>query len=193
MLNIEQKKLLLKLARRVIESELDGTEIGFTQPDDEIFTKKFGGFVTLHDHGKLRGCIGYVEGYKSIYETIIDMAKSAAFNDLRFTPVRKKDLKYIDLEISILSPLQRFYDVNDIVVGQDGLFVRDGNMSGLLLPQVATEWNWNKFEFIDQTCLKAGLSLSCWKDKSCEMYRFQADVFSEIMFDMKVTENTLAK
>ncbi|MEA1972209.1 MAG: AmmeMemoRadiSam system protein A [Candidatus Cloacimonadota bacterium] len=183
MLNNNQKKFLLRLAKRVIESEINNTEIGFKKPDDEIYNEKFGGFVTIHDHGKLRGCIGYVEAYKSIYETIIDMAKSAAFNDPRFTPIRKKDLDFIDIEISILSPLEEFSDINSIKIGQDGLLIKNTFQSGLLLPQVATEWGWNKIQFIEQTCKKAGLDINCWKDKSCIIYKFKAEVFDEKIFD----------
>lgn len=183
MLSKHQKKSLLKLARRVIEAELKEETIGFSQPEDEIFNEKMGGFVTLHSHGKLRGCIGYVEGFKSIYHTIIDMAKSAAFHDPRFSPISLKEMDEIEIEISLLSPLEKFKDINEIEIGKHGLLFKSGMASGLLLPQVAVEWGWNVEEFAEQTCRKAGMNLNCWQRSDCDKYRFEAVIFSEKMFD----------
>jgi len=179
MVTEEQKKFLLRLARESILSWLENREVDITQPNDEIFEKKIGGFVTLHNQGQLRGCIGYIKGYCSVFETIKDMARSAAFRDPRFLPLTKKELKEIDIEISLLSELELVKDIEEIKVGRDGLVLENETASGILLPQVPVEWNWDRDTFLQQVSLKAGLNKNAWKDPQCELFRFQAEIFSE--------------
>ena len=180
MLIQDEKVFLLKLVREVIIAKLENREMKISKPKNEIFNKKTGAFVTLHKkNNDLRGCIGYIRGYKNLFDTIKEMAEAAAFRDPRFQEVQSFELNDIVIEISILSDLIIVNDVKEIEVGRDGLFIESGINSGLLLPQVAKEWNWNCTQFLNETCHKAGLSSNCWKDKNTRIYRFSAEIFSE--------------
>jgi len=182
-LNREQQLALLALARRTIAGALDGK--GLPEADmagefgDPIFAEKCGAFVTLHAGGALRGCIGYIRGIKTIPETIIDMANASAFRDPRFPPLRKQEYELIDIEISIMSPIEEVRDVSEIVVGRDGLIISAGHRSGLLLPQVATEYGWDRKTFLEHTCYKAGLPGDAWRAKGTKIEKFAAQVFGE--------------
>ena len=180
MLNLKQKKRLLGIARKTIEEYLStGRKPDFTETDADLI-QACGAFVTLHENGELRGCIGNIVSQKALYETIIDMAIAAAVADPRFAPVKKEELKNIEIEISVLSPLKKISDISEFRLGTHGALVRKGLNSGLFLPQVATETGWNKEEFLSNLCAhKAGLAKDAWKDKSCEIHVFTADVFSE--------------
>jgi AmmeMemoRadiSam system protein A len=105
------------------------------------------------------------------------MAAAAAFNDPRFESLTTKELKDVELEISVLTPLQRIRDLKEIEVGKHGLYIKKGFYSGLLLPQVATEYNWDRLTFLEETCRKAGLPRHAWKEKDTEIYLFSADIF----------------
>jgi AmmeMemoRadiSam system protein A len=168
----------LKLAEDSIESIFEKREIGLEKPEDVIFSGKCGGFVTLHKNGKVRGCIGYIRAYKTLFETIIEMARAAAFDDPRFPSLERIEMDEIDIEISVLSELISVTDYSKIEVGKHGLYVKNGFASGLLLPQVATEWRWDKNIFLEQTCLKAGLNKNSWKKPETEVYKFTAEIFS---------------
>ncbi len=176
----EQKKELLRLARNTIAEE-----VGREPPhkdlklEDEVYKNRCGAFVSLHRNEQLRGCIGYIEGIKEIPDTIRDMAKSAAFRDPRFKPLNIIEYDEIDLEISILTPIEPVADINDIVVGRDGLIISRGYHSGLLLPQVPVEQGWDLETFLEHTCYKAGLPGNAWKDGSTKIEKFSALVFSE--------------
>jgi len=182
LLSHEEKKFLLNLARYVItraaneENELD------TPLFSPTLNEKFGVFVTLHINHQLRGCIGYVEGIVPLQKAVQDMATSAAFSDPRFEPVDKSEVPDLDIEISVLSPLRTIQDIAEIEVGIHGLVVEKGFYKGLLLPQVATEYNWDNETFLSQTCLKAGLPADAWRDKSVEIKIFSAEIFSEAEF-----------
>ena len=182
MLSENQKKELLKYARAVIKAELFREKPSYELPDDDIYQEKCGAFVTLHKNGELRGCIGYIKAYKSIKDTIKDMAIAAAFNDPRFPPLQKEELNSIEIEISLLSELKKIDSINEIEVGKHGLYVERGYFSGLLLPQVATEWNWDKKTFLNQVCAKAMMPYDCWKYNDTEIYIFTAEIFSESDF-----------
>jgi len=138
-----------------------------------------GAFVTLKKAGQLRGCIGYIEAVKPLAATIEEMAKAAAFSDWRFNPVRTEEIPDIEIEISVLSPLSEVRDPSTVVVGTHGLIVSRGSNRGVLLPQVPTEWGWDRETFLAQTCAKAGLPESAWKEKGTKIESFTADVFSE--------------
>jgi len=105
------------------------------------------------------------------------MAEAAAFKDPRFTPVKEKELSELDIEISVLTPLKRITDINEIQVGKHGIYMVKGMWAGLLLPQVATEYGWDRQTFLEHTCQKAGLPSNAWKDKETEIYIFSADIF----------------
>ena len=179
-LNREQQVDLLKLARHTIADSL-GLETGTAAPEfnDPVFSVKCGAFVTLHIKGNLRGCIGYIEGVKNIPDTIKDMALSSAFRDPRFRPLSKAEYGDIDIEISVLSPIEKVEDVNDIKVGRDGLIMTKGYNRGLLLPQVPVEQGWDRDTFLTHTCYKAGLPGDAWKRGGVQIEKFSAQVFSE--------------
>lgn len=174
----EEKQALLRIARESIEAELRGeappAAEGQGTPDE-----KRGAFVSLKKRGKLRGCIGMIEARKPLVQTVEEMAVAAAFQDPRFPPLRREELKDLRVEISVLTPLRRVADVDAIEIGTHGLYIRRGARAGLLLPQVATEWRWDRETFLRETCRKAGLAPDAWRDPETEIYLFSADVFGE--------------
>lgn len=175
----DQKRILLRVARQSILAELgEATEPDLNYPD-EIFQKKCGAFVTLTKHGSLRGCIGHVVGYQPLIITVSEMAKAAAFRDPRFSPVQKEETQKLEIEISVLSPLRTIVDVEEIEIGKHGILLEKGYKSGLLLPQVATEYGWDREQFLQHTCIKAGLPTNAWEDSQTKIKIFSATVFSE--------------
>jgi len=179
MIGEEIKKELLVLARKSIEGHFHSYTPDSDQYQDEIYNEKRGAFVTLHKNGQLRGCIGYIIGYKTLKDTIIDMAKAAAFRDPRFNPVTRDELDGIVIEISVLSEMIPVNEITEIVIGRDGLLLNIPLGHGVLLPQVATEYNWDVHTFLKHLSLKAGLKPDDWKDKQSKLYRFSAEVFGE--------------
>lgn len=181
MLTTPQRNLLLRIARESIEAVLGGRRPSLPERGelDPELTRPSGCFVTLHAEGELRGCIGSIEPVAPLYEAVSASAINAAFRDPRFHPLRKDELARIDLEISVMSPIVPVEDVSEIEVGRDGLIVRRGHAAGLLLPQVATEYGWDRETFLRQTCVKAGLSADAWRTPGTRIERFSAEVFSE--------------
>ncbi|MEJ5308065.1 MAG: AmmeMemoRadiSam system protein A [candidate division WOR-3 bacterium] len=173
------KIYLLKLARKTILKELKGENLILAEPESEELKRKSGCFVTLKIDGDLRGCIGYIQPVMELYKAVSQMAIEAAFNDPRFYPLTLDEFERVKIEISVLTPLQKVEDLQEITVGKDGLLVKKGFRSGLLLPQVATEWGYDREQFLKQTCLKAGLYPDCYKEKDTQIYKFQAEIFSE--------------
>lgn len=176
-LSEEEKETLKSIAHEAIQ----GRCLGKTIPHSEVESAKLqelrGAFVTLRKAGELRGCIGMIEGRSPLHETIRSMAVQAAFADPRFSPLKPEELDQITMEISVLTPLVRIHDPSEIQIGKHGLYIRKGYYSGLLLPQVATEQNWDRSAFLEWTCRKAGLSPQAWKDPEAELYIFSADIF----------------
>jgi AmmeMemoRadiSam system protein B/AmmeMemoRadiSam system protein A len=175
----DDKIYLLKLARSVIEAECAGRKYVIPPAPSPVMNEKRGAFVTLKESGQLRGCIGYIEAMKPLVTTIEEMAKAAAFNDYRFSPVQAREVPALEIEISVLSPITEVTDPTAIVVGKHGLIMTRGRNRGLLLPQVPIEWGWDRETFLAQTCIKAGLSEDAWKQKGTKIECFTADVFSE--------------
>lgn len=175
------KSLLLTLARERIEAALEDRQPVPPAPTPAVMIES-GAFVTLHKQDgavrSLRGCIGQIEATGTLYDTVKSVAHSAAFSDYRFPPLSINELPAIELEISVLSPLHRITEATEVQHG-DGLFMRRGSRSGLLLPQVATERNWDRETFLTQTCMKAGLPGDSWQDSETEIYTFTAQVFDE--------------
>ncbi len=178
-LNDDEKKFLLRLVRTTISDFLEERPLQKQSYFSETLKTKCGAFVTLHIRGQLRGCIGYVTAIKPLQEAVADLAISAAFNDPRFPPLRKTEFDQIDIEISVLTPLQKVTHIDEILVGRDGLVIKQGVYQGLLLPQVATEYGWDTLTFLQETCHKAGLPADAWQDDRTEIFRFQALIFSE--------------
>lgn len=180
MLNTEQRKKLLKIARSSIEEYLKTGKKLELNETDPVLLKEMGGFVTLHEKGRLRGCIGNLIGSAPLYLVVRDMAVQAAVGDPRFTSVQLPELGDIDIEISALSPMERVDSADKIVLGKHGVLIRQGFRNGVFLPQVATETGWSKEEFLSTLCSqKAGLPADAWKDKATEIYIFSAEVFGE--------------
>ena len=177
-LTAEEKIILLRTARIAIAEHLHLPADPFPEPTPLLLTK-CGAFVSLHIDGNLRGCIGYITAYKPLIETVREMACSAAFSDPRFTPLEAEEVPVTEIEISVLSPFEKISDIKRIEVGRHGLLVRKEPYSGLLLPQVATEYRWDREEFLSHTCQKAGLPANAWKKGGLEIEIFSAEVFCE--------------
>jgi hypothetical protein len=178
-LSQRDKDELLKIARKSVESAVrDHKQYEYSPVGFEALAQERGAFVTLKEHGQLRGCIGYVAPVKPLSITVRDVAMFAALRDTRFRPVSAGELGALEYEISVLSPLRRVLDVKEIRVGQDGLIMKSGDTEGLLLPQVPVEEKWDRATFLEQTCYKAGLPKNCWQDADTDIFRFTAVVFS---------------
>lgn len=179
-MNDGQKKTLLKLARDSIASRFDrgGVEL----PSDPELQQKRGLFVSLHLDGDLRGCIGLIEARQTIASGVFEMAREAAFGDPRFLPLRRDELDRLEIEISVLSEMIPVLDTSEIEIGRDGLLLRQGFRSGVFLPQVPVEWNWDLPTYLSQLCRKAGLPDGTWKRDDAQLFRFEAEVFAETHF-----------
>ena len=169
----------MNIAKKAIEAKLNNQELPELNIDSENLKLKRGAFVTLKKSGHLRGCIGYIKAYKPLGETVQEMAIAAAFNDPRFPSLKPDEVKQLTFEISVLSPFKRIKDINEIEVGKHGLYMIRGYKSGLLLPQVAVEYKWNRETFLQETCYKAGLPPDAWMDEETEIYIFSADYFGD--------------
>jgi AmmeMemoRadiSam system protein A len=176
----KQKRTLLKVARETVEAVILRKPIKKPQSDDPELNAPCGCFVTLKNHGQLRGCIGQFTSDSPLIELVAEMAKASATGDPRFMadPITAGELKQLDIEISVLSPLQRTDDPLSLRLGVDGIYIRKGCTSGCFLPQVATETGWSKEEFLSYCCAhKAGLAPDAWRQAKTEVYLFTADVF----------------
>jgi len=171
-----ERKLLLRLAHRSIEAALQGEKVELTAPSPHLAEMR-GAFTTLHLHGRLRGCIGYVVPTHSLYRTVAETAQAAAFDDPRFSPVTAEEAPALRIEISVLSPLQPIRP-EEVVIGVHGLVVTKGRHRGLLLPQVPVEWQWDRETFFAQTCLKAGLPADSGM-QGIDLQAFTAEVFDD--------------
>ena len=175
-----EKQELLKIARQSVETAVREKKLYPVPADEpEALRDARGAFVTLKEHGDLRGCIGYMSPMKPLAETVRDVAAYAALEDRRFRPVSESELGILEYEISVLSPLRKVDDINQIHVGQHGLLIRKGEYEGVLLPQVPTEEGWNRNTFLEQVCVKAGLPQQAWKDEDADLFMFTALVFPE--------------
>ena len=179
-----EQKLLLELARFTLQSYLKNTQI--SQQKENQFSaypklaENLGVFVTLRKKGELRGCIGSIIGVEPLYRGVMANAVHAAVDDPRFPPLRQKELESVEIEISVMTPLQPLADFRAIRLGTDGVIIRDGRAQAVFLPQVAVETRWNLDQFLGNLCLKAGLERDAYhRSRSMQFYVFQAQVFSE--------------
>ncbi len=173
----EERAYLLKLAHDAIDAALQGQELETTPPSDHLAEKR-GAFTTLHLHGQLRGCVGYVFAVRTLARTIAETAVAAALHDTRFLPLTPEEAREIDIEISVLSPLKPI-EPEDVEVGKHGLVITLGARRGLLLPQVPIEYDWDRETFLAETCHKAGLPNDAWQH-GATLEAFTAEVFSEV-------------
>jgi AmmeMemoRadiSam system protein A len=176
-----QQRSLVGIARAAVIEAVTGRHSDGPQSDTvEPLPAASGAFVTLKRDGRLRGCIGTLECRLPLADEVARVAVSAAREDHRFGPVSPAELEGLDVEISVLGPLEEIdpRDPSAIEIGRHGLVVEHGRRRGLLLPQVATEWGWDREQFLAHTCVKAGLPADCWQ-RGATVYRFAADVFGD--------------
>jgi AmmeMemoRadiSam system protein B/AmmeMemoRadiSam system protein A len=169
---------LLRLARTAIAEHLKTGSMPDYETDDPVLARRSGAFVTLRKDGELRGCIGRLWADRPLYERVREMAVAAATEDSRFPPLTVEELDEVDIEISVLSPLRRVTDIEQIEVGTHGLVIVKAGQQGVLLPQVPVEEGWDREEFLEHLCLKAGLLPNCWTEQPA-LYAFTAVVFGE--------------
>ena len=177
-LNDEEKRMLKDIALTSIKDSLDGKRIAqpILNSKFSILNSRCGAFVSLHKHGRLRGCIGHFGEDVPLHEIVAEMARAAAFEDPRFMPVTRDELDDIDIEISVLTPMRRIESLDEFQLHKHGIYIKKGYRSGTFLPQVADEVNWTKEEFVGHCAQdKAGIGWDGWKD--AELYVYEAIVF----------------
>lgn len=172
----EEKRFCKDLIRFVIADHL-GQPATRPRLDSTMLQSELGAFVTLKKGGQLRGCIGNIIGNGPLVQTVERMAGAAAFEDPRFPPLTAAELPDLNIEVSVMGPLTLCPDPERIEIGRHGLYIRKSMHSGLLLPQVATEWGWDRETFLDQTCVKAGLPKGTWRKSKVELWWFEAVIF----------------
>jgi MEMO1 family protein len=178
-ISAEDKKTLLAIARQTVVSYVrDGKAPDF-DIDSAALKQDGAAFVTLHKQGQLRGCIGQIIARMPLWKCVREMAVAAATQDPRFSKVRPDEIPQLHIEVSVLTPPMVCEDPQNVVVGKHGLIMSRGYSRGLLLPQVPTEWGWDRETFLTQTCRKAGMDGDCWKDPKTKIETFEAIVFSE--------------
>ena len=179
-LNSREKGALMNIAKHSVETAVREGKLYQCSPQGmEALAQERAAFVTLKKKGELRGCIGNIAPRKPLCHMVRDVAALSALRDTRFQPVSVAELNDLEYEISVLSPLRRVTDWKQISVGRDGLVVRKGETEGLLLPQVATEFRWDRTTLLNETCLKAGLPARCWQDEDTDVFQFTAVVFGQ--------------
>ncbi|MBI4459224.1 MAG: AmmeMemoRadiSam system protein A [Acidobacteria bacterium] len=177
LLNAEEKTFLLRLARKSLEAAVRHTRMEIPAEVPPAVQIPAGAFVSLHKRGHLRGCIGYIQPAHPLHRTVIEAAMASALHDTRFEPVRPEELPEIEIEISVLSPLQEVRP-EEVQVGGHGLMVSQGEARGLLLPQVAVGHHWQREQFLEETCRKADLPADAWR-RGAKIEAFTAEVFNE--------------
>jgi AmmeMemoRadiSam system protein A len=178
-LNIQEQKELLQLARKTLEAYLKKGSMPDYSTNNKNLLRKAGAFVTLNKDGMLRGCIGNFFSNEPLYRNVQTMSIAAAVEDPRFRHVTPDELNHIEIEISVLSELETVKSLDEIKVGEHGLYVTKGYYRGVLLPQVATEYGWDRDTFLSETCMKAGLPEDEWKKPGIKIEKFSAQVFHE--------------
>lgn len=175
---------LVDIAKETIKHYLDTGEKIEKPKDYPIeLDDELGVFVTLNKKSKLRGCIGYAEPIKTAIDATIDVAIAAAFNDPRFPQLSEKEFKDLEFEVTVLTKPEMIAVAHykqycdEIEIGRDGLIIQKGYARGLLLPQVAVENAFTVEDFLNHTCMKAGISADSWMDESCDVYKFQGQIF----------------
>lgn len=185
-MNSSDKEILINLARNSISNYFNKIDFPTSYEIKKKFSEQQGVFVTLKKNKELRGCIGFIESSQPLWRSIMNAAHAAAFNDPRFNPLEKKELKDIKLEISVLTIPKKIIVENHkeylekIKINKHGLIIKSpSGYQGLLLPQVATEYNWNVQEFLEHTCEKAMLPKNAWTNLNNDIYYFEVEIFDE--------------
>lgn len=172
----EERRLLLRLAHESISATLEQRELSLVPPSPHLAEPR-GAFTTLYYRGDLRGCVGYAFPVTSLYRTVAESARGAAFDDSRFSPVTQDQAPELEVSLSVLSPLQPVQP-EQVEIGRHGLLISLGYYRGLLLPQVPVEHGWDRIAFLEQTCRKAGLPLDAWQT-GAKLEAFTAEVFAD--------------
>ena len=178
-LSPKEQAALLAIARKSIESQVRTGEVYIEPREEKTLNRRSGCFVTIKQRGQLRGCIGNFQSEVPLFREVAEMAASSAINDPRVYPMKEEDLASFQLEISVLSPLRKIENIEEIEVGTHGIYLEKGYYRGVLLPQVATEHGWDRETFLRQTCVKAGLPTEAWQADDAEIYVFSAQIFGE--------------
>ncbi|HXE97157.1 MAG TPA: AmmeMemoRadiSam system protein A [Dongiaceae bacterium] len=174
----KEQRELLKIARATIVEHVTNRKIPDVTSALPGLNLNSGCFVTIKQKGQLRGCIGNFISDQPLYQLVQEMAVSAATRDPRFYPMKSDDLADFTLDISVLSPLEKAASAEEVKVGKHGIYIVKGSYRGVLLPQVAIEYGWNRDQFLQHTCIKAGLPQDAWQGE-CDIYIFSAQVFGE--------------
>ncbi len=172
-----EQQVLLRLAREALEQSVRTGHLSEIPPSAGAPEGRCGVFVTLHKRGHLRGCVGYVESSKPLYQAVRECSRAAALQDKRFDPVEPEELPDLHLEISVLSPFENILP-EKVEVGRHGLMISRGYQRGLLLPQVPVEWKWDRETFLRETCRKAGFENDAWQ-QGARLQAFTAQIFAE--------------
>ena len=176
----DSQRRLLRLARQTLEDFVRGAKRHAEEiSDPHLQTCDYGVFVSLHKQQTLRGCIGNCAPNARLCEVVIEMTQAAASRDCRMAPICEDELPDIRIDITVLSPLVRVHDPLALQVGKHGLQVAQGAKRGVLLPQVAGQYEWDMKTFVEQTCVKAGLRKSAWKDPNTEISAFTGLIIEE--------------
>lgn len=175
MISVPNQLVLLGVARAAILATVTGKPQPEPSAEGELATRA-GAFVSLHLAGDLRGCVGHLEEDGPLVHTVARCARLACTEDPRFPAVTVAEMHRLDVEISVLGPLERVTSHQEIIVGRHGLVIEHNRQRGVLLPQVATEYQWTAERFVEQTCLKAGLLPDGWR-RGAMLWRFEAQVF----------------
>lgn len=178
-LSTQEQQILLDIARQAIVDQVSLGQFEVEPREEKSLNSRSGCFVSIKQNGKLRGCIGNFQSSQPLFSEVAEMAVSSATKDPRFYPMQKNDLKDFKLEISVLSPLEKVEEVNEIEVGKHGIYLEKSFHRGVLLPQVAVEHGWDRETFLMQTCIKAGLPTTAWQAEDAEIYIFSAQIFAE--------------
>lgn len=177
----KEKKWLMKLAKDAVKAAVEGKKFEPPEPATQLLKDKGAAFVTLRKKEQLRGCIGHIIAHMPLYKCVASVARSAALEDPRFPPVGPSEYESLHFEISVLTPPQDVKDPEEIVVGEDGVIINYGGMyQGVFLPQVPIEQGWDRIEYLDNLCYKAGvMKKGCWKEPQASLRKFQAVVWEE--------------
>ncbi|MCK4502639.1 MAG: AmmeMemoRadiSam system protein A [Desulfuromonadales bacterium] len=170
---------LLIIAREAIVHQINGGDYSPTPREEKALNERSGCFVTIKQNGNLRGCIGNFQSHQPLFREVAIMAVAAASEDPRFQPMTQDELDNFNLEITVLSPLEKIDDTNQIEVGTHGIYIEKGINRGVLLPQVATDYNWDRETFLQQTCIKAGLPETSWQSPDADIYIFSGQIITE--------------
>lgn len=178
-LSVKEQEALLSIAREAIVHAVRHQEWEPEPREEKALNRRSGCFVTIKQNGQLRGCIGNFQSELPLFREVAKMAAASATQDPRFYPMQEGDLANFRIEISVLSPLEKIGDIDEIEVGRHGIYLEKGFHRGVLLPQVAVEHGWNRETFLKQTCVKAGLPTNAWQNPDADIYIFSAQVFGE--------------